>query len=587
MPPDRPPLPAYDDRVSDWDRPPAREKEGGRVVLLLLLGLVLLLGGAYAAAHLAADDKVPLGTTISGVGVGGRTQAEAIRALRAGLAERAAAPLDVDLDGRQMAFTPAQAGLGVDYAASVAAAGGASSWEPARLWDYYTGGDELDAVVTVDDAAMTSLLEGLSAREGRPARDGAVAFARGRIRTTAPRGGVALDLEEARAALEAAYLHEDRTAELTLGPTAPEIDADDVQRALTEFANPAMSGSVTLVFGRSRVHLQPREFGSALRMRPEDGALVPDLDETRLTALVDGAISGNGAPVDATVRLVRGKPRVIPAKPGVSYDPEVVSRVFLELVTRPEGRRLMRVRATVAEPEFTTAEARRLRIKERVSTFTTYYPYAEYRNTNIGRAAQLVNGTVLKPGETFSLNRTVGERTRENGFTTGFIISNGIFAEDLGGGVSQMATTTFNAMFFAGLEDIEHKPHSFYIDRYPVGREATVAWGSVDLRFRNDTPYGVLIAAHVTPSTPSSQGVVTVSMWSTKYWDITTSTSDRYNLTSPKTRVLHTPDCYPNTGYGGFDVDVTRYFHKPGERAVDHSEVMHTRYIPSDTVVCK
>ena len=69
-----------------------------------------------------------------------------------------------------------------------------------------------------------------------------------------------------------------------------------------------------------------------------------------------------------------------------------------------------------------------------------------------------------------------------------------------------MATTTFNAMFFAGLEDVEHKPHSFYIDRYPVGREATVAWGAVDLRFRNDTPYGVLIDARVTPSTPSAPG---------------------------------------------------------------------------------
>ena len=66
-----------------------------------------------------------------------------------------------------------------------------------------------------------------------------------------------------------------------------------------------------------------------------------------------------------------------------------------------------------------------------------------------------------------------------------------------------MATTTFNAMFFAGLEDIEHKPHSFYIDRYPVGREATVAWGSVDLQFRNDTPYGVLIEADLNPSTGS------------------------------------------------------------------------------------
>jgi vancomycin resistance protein YoaR len=150
-----------------------------------------------------------------------------------------------------------------------------------------------------------------------------------------------------------------------------------------------------------------------------------------------------------------------------------------------------------------------------------------------------------------------------------------------------MATTTFNAMFFAGLKDIEHKPHSFYIDRYPVGREATVYWRSVDLRFQNDTPYGVLIKADLTPSTPSSQGVLTVSMYSTKYWDITTSTSDRYNYVEEKTRTLRTPDCYPNDGYAGFDVDVTRYFRRPGSSELVRSEPFHTTYIPSDTVVCK
>ena len=136
----------------------------------------------------------------------------------------------------------------------------------------------------------------------------------------------------------------------------------------------------------------------------------------------------------------------------------------------------------------------------------------------------------------FSLNGIVGERTVANGFTEGYIISDGILVTDLGGGVSQMATTTFNPAFFAGLEDVEHKPHSFYIDRYPMGREATVAWGSVDLRFKNDTPYGVLVTADVTPSTPTTSGVVTVSMWSTKFWDITSRTSDPYNFTDAETR---------------------------------------------------
>ena len=212
---------------------------------------------------------------------------------------------------------------------------------------------------------------------------------------------------------------------------------------------------------------------------------------------------------------------------------------------QPDGARSIDVEATVAEPEFTTKDARALKIREEVSTFTTHYPPAAYRDQNIGRAAELITGTVLKPGETFSLNGTVGERTEENGFTTGFVIQNGIFKEDLGGGVSQMATTTFNASFFAGLEDVEHKPHSVYIDRYPEGREATVAWGAVDLRFTNNTPYGVLIDAVVIPSAGRSEGTVTVTMYSTKYWDITTSTGERYNHTSPGTQTMSGPDCVP------------------------------------------
>jgi len=320
---------------------------------------------------------------------------------------------------------------------------------------------------------------------------------------------------------------------------------------------------------------------------PRDGALVARVDRKALAGLVDEAISGNGDPVDASVALVDGRPTVIPAKPGVSYRRADVAATFLDLIQKPEGKRRAKVESKVAEPDFTTKDARALKIREKVSTFTTYYPYAEYRNVNIGRAAQLVNGTVLKPGDTFSLNGVVGERTRKNGFTEGFIISNGIFKQDLGGGVSQMATTTFNAMFFAGLKDIQHKPHSFYIDRYPVGREATVAWPSVDLKFENDTPYGVLVEAKVTPANASSQGVVTVSMWSTKYWDIATKTGDRYNFTEPATRTLRTEECYPNTGYGGFDIDVWRYFRKAGSSDLVRTEKFHTTYTPSDTVICK
>ncbi|MBC2960440.1 VanW family protein [Nocardioides deserti] len=566
---------------------PSREKAGGRAVLLVLLGLVVLVGAGWVAAYAMAGDKVPRGTTVAGVGIGGKTPDDAVAALRDGLADRAAEPFTLTAAGETFELDPATAGVTVDHEESVAEAGGGRSWDPRRLWAYYTDGDDLDAVVEVDDAALAEALAPVEGEVGRPARDAAVSFEGSRVVTREPRTGEEVDRQALRDDLVAAYLSEDPTVELPLVEVEPEVDEADLRTAVEEFANPAMSGPVTLVFGDSPVRLLPRQFGPLLSMTAEDGALVPEVDEAALEELVGDAVGDDGAPVDATVVLRNGKPRVVPAKPGVSYDPEEVSATFLDLVTREEGERELEVEAQVAEPEFTTADARKLNIKEQVSTFTTYYPHAEYRNVNLGRAAELVDGTLLKPGETFSLNDTVGERTAENGFTEGFVINDGILVEDLGGGVSQMATTLFNAMFFAGLEDVEHKPHSFYIDRYPVGREATVAWGALDLRFRNDTEHGVLIDAKVSPSSPGGQGAVTVSLWSTKVWDITSTTSDRYAYTAPETRTLTTDDCYPNTGYSGFQVDVVRYFKRPGQDEVVKREEFHTTYTPSDTVVCK
>ena len=529
--------------------------------------------------------KVPRGTEVAGISIGGKTHDEAVQALEDGFADRES--LDVTVDGETAPMTAATAGLSVDYESTVDEAGGGRSWAPGRLWDYYAGGDDLDPVVVVDEDAQAAALVALDESYGSPAEEGDVRFVDGNARPVAATDGEEVDRSTAADALEGAYV-DGETAELTLAKAEPDISQADVQDALNEFANPAVSGPVTLVFDTTRVTLRPADFSPALGMKPEDGALVPDLDEQKLARLVRSRFARtDGAPVDASVQVVNGKPRVVPAKPGVDYDPKDISSAFLELVVKDPGAREMKVKATVKDADFTTKDARALGIKERVSTFTTYYPYAEYRNINIGRAAELVNGTLLKPGETFSLNDTVGERTAENGFTKGFIISNGVFKEDFGGGVSQMATTTFNAMFFAGLEDVEHKPHSFYIDRYPVGREATVAWGAVDLRFKNDTDHGVLIQANVTPGTPSSSGVVTVSMWSTKTWDITTKTGNRYNFTPEKTRRLSGPECEPNDGYGGFDINVWRYFRKPGASALERSEKFHTTYTPSDTVICE
>ena len=146
-----------------------------------------------------------------------------------------------------------------------------------------------------------------------------------------------------------------------------------------------------------------------------------------------------------------------------------------------------------------------------VGEFTTKHPAGQSRVTNIHRISDETRGVLIAPGDTFSVNDFVGRRTAENGFVVAPVIENGEHVQDIGGGVSQYATTLFNAAFFGGLDIPAYKAHSEYISRYPYGREATVAYPSVDLKVRNNTPYGVVIWPTYTASS------VTVQLWSTPY----------------------------------------------------------------------
>jgi vancomycin resistance protein YoaR len=444
-------------------------------------------------------------------------------------------------------------------------------------------------VVTVDETKLDRGIERLAGRVDRPARDGDVRFARqGRVERLEPRQGRTVDVDATRAAILDAYpLATGTPVGAPVVTVDPAVSAAEVSRAMREFGNPAVSAPVVLRIAGERIVLEPAQYAAALSMEPVQGRLEPRLDEKRLLAVLRPAMRSVAvAPKDATVQIVDGRPRVVPGRTGVTFDPQAITSTFLRLVVASGKDRELRLETEVAHPELSAADMRELGITEVVSSFTTYFPHAEYRNVNIGRAAQLINGTVLQPGDTFSLNGVVGERTAENGFTRGFIISDGVFRQDYGGGVSQVATTMFNAAFFAGLQDVEHKPHSFYISRYPVGREATVAWPSLDLKFKNDTPHGILIQAWRDPSTPSTQGAMNVRMWSTKVWDIKAGQSERYNFTSHQVRHLGGPDCEPNSGYGGFDIDVYRSFYRPGSDRLVKRETFHTTYTPSDTVIC-
>lgn len=156
-------------------------------------------------------------------------------------------------------------------------------------------------------------------------------------------------------------------------------------------------------------------------------------------------------------------------------------------------------------------------IVELVGEFTTYHPAGQDRNTNIDRMADIVRGTIVEPGETFSINDHVGRRTIEGGFVEAGVIYSGVLTKDVGGGVSQFATTIFNAAFFAGLDFVEYQAHSLYFERYPYGREATVSFPAPDLVIRNTMPTRLLIwTSHTSES-------ITVEIYGTKYADVSES----------------------------------------------------------------
>ena len=560
---------------------------GGKVVGLTLAGLLVLAGAAYGGLYLYAGDRTPRNASIEGVAIGDLSPEQAEERLRAGLAERERQPIAVSLgDGRSQEIDPAAAGLSVDYAASVTHAGGGSSPAPSRMWSLVTGGGERSAQVEVDQSRMQAALDSLNKALGQQPVEGTVRFRDGKAVAVRSQKGVVVQRSATQALLERQFLGTG-SRKVPTEVQEPYVSDEAVARAMESFGKPAMSGPVTLVLGGQKLIAPPKLFGRGLSMVPNEGELVPRVDGEALIAALEPVMRTVGTePVDARFEVRKGKPVIVPAKVGVEVDPTEIESGFAEAAVRSGKARLLEIEGRVSQPDFTTAEARKLKIKEQVGTWTTYFPYAEYRNVNLSRAAELIDGVILQPGEVFSLNKTVGERTKANGFTEGYIISDGIFKKDLGGGVSQIATTTFNAMFFAGLEDVEHKPHSVYIDRYPVGREATVAWPSLDLRFKNDSPYGVLVKASVTKSTPSTQGSATVSMYSTKRWRITTTEGPRTDYRDPQTRYRQAEGCEEFTGTRGFTIDVFRFFRDLKSDKVLRREKFHTVYIPGDTVKC-
>ena len=567
---------------------PGPRRRPGLVAAVVIGSLLVIAAALYLVGYFVTADRLPRNAVVSGVPVGGLTEEQAVEKLTAELGPRAKQPIQVTVGDRKARIGPADAGLQIDYAKSVSAAGGGHNLDPRRIVAALTGGSAVDAIVQTDQAKLAAVVATLATTFDQKPVDASLSFAGAKIKKTAAHPGLSLRREAAEASIRHAFLTTSGPVALAADVSDPDITDAEVAAVVKGFAAPAVSAPVTVkAAGAGKFSVTPAMIGESITFQRKNGTLAPVLDPKALIKNAADAVKKVELtkPRDATVRLVNGKPKVIPSVDGTKVAATDLAKAVEPVLTKSGNDRTASVQLTGAKAAFSTADAKKLGIKHVTGEFTTYYPYLPYRNINIGRAAELINGTLLKPGEIFSLNGVVGERTRANGFTEGFIIKGGRFRKELGGGVSQSATTTYNAMFFAGLKDVQHQPHGLFIDRYPPGREATVAWPSLDLKFQNDTKYGVLVQAFRVKGDYSHRGSITVRMWSTKTYDKVVATKPvETNFTSGKEVKDDSPKCVPMIAVPGFDVAYQRLFYKGG--VVVRRESFHWHYAPTDHVTC-
>ena len=544
----------------------------------VVVGMVGAAFAMYLAAWVLVGANVPRGATVLGVPIGGLAPQQAQAVLHRQLSVRASDPITVTVEGDRSQVEPATAGLAFDSSATVAAAG-RRSLNPWTLFQQLLG-EDVQPVRTVDDQRMQQTLHRLSRPIDQRAREGGLRIVDGQPRPVVPAEGRTLDRAAATRELRDAYLRTTGPVALPVVTVQPSISEAQVQAAIDEYAEPALSAPITVRLRSQSFVLPVSAIARALRFVPRNGELVPTVDAQVVRTALGQDFATIGKPaVDASFDVSSGRPVVVPAKSGKGVDDAELRSAIVKALPDTSDR-VVQLAFTDVPPDLTTAEAKKLGIKQKVSSFSQWFPYAEYRVINIGQAAKNINGTILMPGDTFSMNGVVGERTPENGFVLGYVIEGDRLVEDYGGAVSTITTAMWHTAFFAGMTRIEQRAHGFWITRYTPGLEATVAWGSLDLKFRNDTPYGVLITAVRT------SGDVTVTFWSTKYWNISAEFGPRTNETSFTTDYSTDPTCVPQEGIDGFDITVTRVWRHVGSDTFVRREPLTTHYEPAPTVIC-
>ena len=543
-------------------------------ILTISIASIILI---WLFAWLAVGSGVPSGVSVSGIDIGGKTKVAAIKYLDLKMEKIVKRKINLTARTASISISPKSAGISLDVVTTIKKVP-QRTLNPVHLFSLLTSKTEISPVVKIDRYEFIKALRPLEVRTTKSAQDATIIFKGLEPKVLSSVSGVEIDRNKAIKAVSKHWLKKNVVI-LPMKKVKPKASAKDAS-ALLEFARQAVSEDLTVNISSQPILITPTEIAGSLAFRVSpSGKLEPVWVKENFLQQVGSRWSKYvREPINASFTLVDGKPRVQPSADGSDVPDTKLSEAIVPALSKMDGFRIASVVPELVKPKITTEMAGGLGIKDVIGTFTTNYPYAEYRLINIHRAAQWMDGTIVQPGEIFSYNKTVGERTEARGFVPGIMIDNGVFKKDLGGGVSQVATTTWNAAWFSGLELVQHKPHSFYISRYPAGRESTVAWPSVDVKFKNNSGNPIFVDTSFTDSS------VTVSIYGTKFVDVTTESGPKTNFVEFNTYEEDSIDCIFQQGVQGFSISVDRIL-KKNEVEIKR-ETYKTRYRPEDRVIC-
>lgn len=555
-------------------------RRGWIIALGVLLGVLIAGGVAFAIDHAVNGDKVPRGVAVGGVEIGRMDRADAQAKLERDLKDKVTAPIKVRAGELETAVLPAEAGITPNWKATVDSTGKMSYNPITWVMDFFRQREipiSSDADPQLLDAAVQRIAEDLH----REPADASINLSEGKAELIPAVTGQSVEPRWVEADLLSEWLNPDGI-DLEAKKNPPAIDDSVAQKIINGPAKRALSAPIVL-HGQDGIDgvIPPERMGEILHFHaePDTKKIRPEVDVEAAHGILNEALAETEKDrQNARIGYSGGQRVITPHVDGLKINWEESLADFPERVIGDSSKEWDA--SYVADPaSFTTEDAQHATFDEVVGEFSTS-GFAAASGHNIKLTAATVNGAIVAPGEIFSLNGYTGPRGTAQGYVESGIILNGHADKAVGGGISQFATTLYNAAYFAGMQDVAHTAHSYYISRYPAGREATVYEGAIDLQFKNTSPYPVRI------DTFFGDGSITVKLMGVKTVTVESVNGGRWAPTQPKRITLSGSDCVPSGGAPGFTTSDTRIIRDLAGNEVSRNTTT-TVYDPSPIVRCE